>query len=151
MEARLQPRAGGLSIGQLETEQDLAVGGPRRQRLRRPQSVLRLRACRGIRVGFREVKVLVLGAGVIGTTTAWFLREQGHDVTVVERHSAAALETSFANGGQISVSHGEPWANPQAPFQILKWVGEGGAAALFRPRPDLPQGRWGAAVRIECP
>jgi D-amino-acid dehydrogenase len=68
------------------------------------------------------VKVLVLGAGVIGTTTAWFLRERGHEVTVVERQSAAALETSFANGGQISVSHVEPWANPAAPFQILRWL-----------------------------
>jgi D-amino-acid dehydrogenase len=96
------------------------------------------------------VKVLVLGAGVIGTTTAWFLREQGHDVTVVERHSAAALETSFANGGQISVSHVEPWANPQAPFQILKWLGRADAPLLFRPRLDLQQWRWGLQFLIEC-
>ena len=96
------------------------------------------------------MKVLVLGAGVIGTTTAWFLREQGHDVTVVERHSAAALETSFANGGQISVSHVEPWANPQAPFQILKWLGQADAPLLFRPRLDLQQWRWGLQFLIEC-
>ena len=96
------------------------------------------------------MKVLVLGAGVIGTTTAWFLREQGHDVTVVERHSAAALETSFANGGQISVSHVEPWANPQAPFQILKWLGRADAPLLFRPRLDLQQWRWGLQFLIEC-
>jgi D-amino-acid dehydrogenase len=96
------------------------------------------------------VKVLVLGAGVIGTTTAWFLREQGHDVTVLERHSAAALETSFANGGQISVSHVEPWANPQAPFQILKWLGRADAPLLFRPRLDLQQWRWGLQFLIEC-
>lgn len=96
------------------------------------------------------MKVLVLGAGVIGTTTAWFLREQGHDVTVVERHSAAALETSFANGGQISVSHVEPWANPQAPFQILKWLGQADAPLLFRPRLDLQQWRWGLRFLIEC-
>ncbi|MGH8712393.1 MAG: FAD-dependent oxidoreductase, partial [Casimicrobiaceae bacterium] len=63
------------------------------------------------------MKVLVLGAGVIGTTTAWYLREQGHEVSVIERQSAAALETSFANGGQISVSHVEPWANPAAPLK----------------------------------
>ena len=96
------------------------------------------------------MKVLVLGAGVIGTTTAWFLREQGHDVTVLERHSAAALETSFANGGQISVSHVEPWANPQAPFQILKWLGRADAPLLFRPRLDLQQWRWGLQFLIEC-
>ena len=48
------------------------------------------------------MKVLVLGAGVIGTTTAWYLRQEGHEVTVIEREAAAAMETSFANGGQIS-------------------------------------------------
>jgi D-amino-acid dehydrogenase len=96
------------------------------------------------------MKVLVLGAGVIGTTTAWFLRERGHDVTVVERHSAAALETSFANGGQISVSHVEPWANPEAPFRILKWLGQADAPLLFRPRLDLQQWRWGLQFLIEC-
>ena len=96
------------------------------------------------------MKVLVLGAGVIGTTTAWFLCERGHDVTVVERHSAAALETSFANGGQISVSHVEPWANPQAPFQILKWLSQADAPLLFRPRLDLQQWRWGLQFLIEC-
>lgn len=96
------------------------------------------------------MKVLVLGAGVIGTTTAWFLRERGHDVTVVERHSAAALETSFANGGQISVSHVEPWANPEAPFKILKWLGQADAPLLFRPRLDAQQWRWGLQFLIEC-
>jgi D-amino-acid dehydrogenase len=96
------------------------------------------------------VKVLVLGAGVIGTTTAWFLREHGHNVTVVERHSAAALETSFANGGQISVSHVEPWANPEAPFRILRWLGQADAPLLFRPRLDLQQWRWGLQFLIEC-
>ena len=96
------------------------------------------------------MKVLVLGAGVIGTTTAWFLRERGHDVTVVERHSAAALETSFANGGQISVSHVEPWANPEAPFRILRWLGQADAPLLFRPRLDLQQWRWGLQFLVEC-
>jgi D-amino-acid dehydrogenase len=96
------------------------------------------------------VKVLVLGAGVIGTTTAWFLSECGHDVTVVERHSAAALETSFANGGQISVSHVEPWANPEAPFKILRWLGQADAPLLFRPRLDVQQWRWGLQFLVEC-
>ena len=53
--------------------------------------------------------VLVLGAGVVGVTSAWYLRAAGHDVTVIERQSLSASETSYANGGQISVSHAEPW------------------------------------------
>jgi D-amino-acid dehydrogenase len=96
------------------------------------------------------MKVLVLGAGVIGTTTAWFLAESGHDVTVVERHDAAAMETSFANGGQISVSHVEPWANPEAPFKILRWLGQADAPLLFRPRLDAQQWRWGLQFLVEC-
>lgn len=96
------------------------------------------------------MKVLVLGAGVIGTTSAWFLRERGHDVTVIERQSAAAMETSFANGGQISVSHIEPWANPSAPMKILRWLGQPDAPLLFRPRMDAQQIRWALQFLIEC-
>lgn len=96
------------------------------------------------------MKVLVLGAGVVGTTTAWYLREQGHEVTVLERQDAAALETSFANGGQISVSHVEPWANPQAPWKILRWLSQPDAPLLFRPRLDWQQWRWGAQFLLEC-
>jgi D-amino-acid dehydrogenase len=96
------------------------------------------------------VKVLVLGAGVIGTTAAWFLRAAGHEVTVVERQSAAGQETSFANGGQISVSHVEPWANPGAPLKILRWLGQPDAPLLFRPRLDWHQWRWGMQFLIEC-
>ncbi len=96
------------------------------------------------------MKVLVLGAGVIGTTSAWYLHERGHDVTVVERQSAAAMETSFANGGQISVSHVEPWAAPKAPLQILKWLSRPDAPLLFRPTLDPRQWRWGVAFLLEC-
>jgi D-amino-acid dehydrogenase len=96
------------------------------------------------------MNVLVLGAGVIGTTAAWYLRAAGHDVTVVERQAAAAEETSFANGGQISVSHVEPWANPAAPLQILRWLGQPDAPLLFRPRLDWAQWRWGLQFLIEC-
>ena len=97
------------------------------------------------------MKVLVLGAGVIGTTTAWFLREHGHEVTVVERQSAAALETSYANGGQISVPHVEPWAAPKAhSWQILKWLSRPDAPLLFRPTLDPRQWRWGIEFLLEC-
>lgn len=96
------------------------------------------------------MRVLVLGAGVIGTASAWFLRERGHEVTVLERQGSAAMETSFANGGQVSVSHVEPWANPQAPLQILKWLTQADAPLLFRPRMDFRQWRWGAQFLFEC-
>jgi len=96
------------------------------------------------------MRVVVLGAGVIGTTSAWFLRERGHDVTVIERQGAAAMETSFANGGQISVSHVEPWAAPKAPLQILKWLSRPDAPLLFRPTLDPRQWRWGFAFLLEC-
>lgn len=94
--------------------------------------------------------MLVLGAGVVGVTTAWFLRQQGYDVTVVDRQSIAATETSYANGGQISVSHAEPWANPSAPLKILKWLTRSDAPLLFRPRLDTAQWRWALAFLREC-
>ena len=55
------------------------------------------------------MKVLILGAGVVGVSSAWYLSKAGHEVTVIDRQPGAGLETSFANGGQISVSHAEPW------------------------------------------
>lgn len=94
--------------------------------------------------------VVVLGAGLIGVTSAWFLAESGHRVTVLDRQPGAALETSFANGGQISVGHAEPWANPSAPLKILKWLGREDAPLLFRLRADLRQWLWGLAFLREC-
>lgn len=94
--------------------------------------------------------VIVLGAGVTGITTAWFLRQAGHQVTVVDRQPGAGLETSFANGGQISVSHAEPWANPGAPWKVLKWLTREDAPLLFRLRPDLNQWLWGLSFLREC-
>ncbi|MDX1818861.1 MAG: D-amino acid dehydrogenase [Marinobacter sp.] len=94
--------------------------------------------------------ILVLGAGVVGTTTAWFLQKQGHQVTVVDRQSRAGLETSYANGGQISVSHAEPWANPSAPLKVLKWLTKADAPLLFKPRLDPAQWRWALSFLSEC-
>ncbi len=96
------------------------------------------------------MRVLVLGAGVVGVTCAWFLREAGHQVTVVERQAGVGRETSFANGGQISVSHAEPWANPGAPRKLLKWLGREDAPLLFRPRFEADQWAWGLAFLREC-
>jgi D-amino-acid dehydrogenase len=83
-------------------------------------------------------------------STAWFLRALGHEVVVAERQPGPALETSFANGGQISASHAEPWANPGAPRKILRWLGQADAPLLFRPRAELQQWLWGAAFLREC-
>ena len=96
------------------------------------------------------MRVLVLGAGVVGVTAAWYLAQDGHEVTVVDRHEGAALETSFANGGQISASYAEPWANPDAPAKILKWLGQEDAPLLFRLRLDPRQWRWGLQFLVEC-
>jgi D-amino-acid dehydrogenase len=96
------------------------------------------------------MKVLVLGAGIIGTATAWYACRQGHEVTVVDRREGAGLETSFANGGQISVCHAEPWANPDAPVKVLKWLWRDDAPLLFRLRADPSQWRWGVQFLFEC-
>jgi len=97
------------------------------------------------------VRVLVLGAGVVGVTSAWFLAEAGHEVTVVDRQPGAALETSFANGGQISVCHAEPWANPRAPFKALEWLGKEDAPLLFRLRYDPALFAWSLRFLANCP
>lgn len=96
------------------------------------------------------MKVIVLGAGVVGTTAAWFLAQAGHEVTVIERQPAAGLETSFANGGQISVSHAEPWANPGAPLKVFQWMFREDAPLLFRPRLDPRQWQWCLEFLREC-
>lgn len=96
------------------------------------------------------MKILVLGAGIIGTSTAWHLLERGHDVTVVDRQPAAARETSFANAAQISVSYCEPWANRQAPAKLIKWMFRNDAPLLFRPQLDWQQWRWGLQFLAQC-
>jgi D-amino-acid dehydrogenase len=96
------------------------------------------------------MKVLVLGAGVLGTATAWYLLQHGHDVTVIDRREGPGLETSFANGGQISVCHAEPWANPDAPLKILQWLRRDDSPLLFRLRMDPAQWLWGTRFLYEC-
>ncbi|MBI2749266.1 MAG: D-amino acid dehydrogenase [Burkholderiales bacterium] len=96
------------------------------------------------------MKVIVLGAGVVGVASAWYLREAGHDVRVLERQPEAGMETSFANGGQISVSHAEPWANPGALAKIVQWLGREDAPLLFRLRADPQQWLWGLQFLAEC-
>ena len=96
------------------------------------------------------VKIIVLGAGVVGVTGAWYLAAAGHEVTVIDRRDAAGMETSFANGGQISAGHAEPWAKPSVVPKILRWLGREDAPLLFRPRADLAQWKWGLRFLLEC-
>src|SRR5450830_672645 len=100
------------------------------------------------------MKIIVLGAGIIGISTAWHLRERGHEVTVIERQPAASLETTFANAGQISVSYCEPWANAEAPLKVLKWMTKPDAPLLFRPQwpvgEGLQQWLWGLRFLGQC-
>jgi len=96
------------------------------------------------------MRVIVLGAGLLGTTSAYFLSQLGHDVTVVDRQATPGAETSFANGGQISVSHAEPRANPSAPLKVLQWLGKEDAPLLFRIRADMRQWLWGLSFLREC-
>ena len=96
------------------------------------------------------MKVIVLGAGVIGTASAWYLAQAGHEVAVVDRREGPGLETSFANGGQVSVCHAEPWANPGAPLKVLRWLSREDAPLLFRLRMDPSQWSWGLRFLLEC-
>lgn len=96
------------------------------------------------------MKVIVMGAGIIGISTAWHLLNEGHEVTVVDRQPDAALETSFANGAQISVSFCEPWANAEAPLKVAKWLLRDDAPLLFRPKLDPHQWRWGLSFLAQC-
>lgn len=96
------------------------------------------------------MKIVVLGAGVIGVTGAWYLARAGHEVTLVDRHAEAGMETSFANGGQVTAGHAEPWARPSVLPKVLRWLGREDAPLLFRPRADRAQWRWALRFALEC-
>jgi len=87
---------------------------------------------------------------VVGVAGAWYLARAGHEVTLVDRQPEAGMETSFANGGQISAGHAEPWARPSVLPKLLKWLGREDAPLLFRPRADLAQWMWGLRFMLEC-
>jgi D-amino-acid dehydrogenase len=94
--------------------------------------------------------VVVSGAGAVGVATAWYLSKAGHDVTVVERHEAAALETSWGNGGVIHASEVEPWSQPGMPLKILKGLGKENAPLLLRYGAIPHMWRWGIAFARNC-
>lgn len=96
------------------------------------------------------MKVVVLGSGVIGVTTAYYLAEAGHEVTVVDRQSGPALETSFANAGEISPGYASPWAAPDVPKKALKWLFMKHAPLILRPAVDADMIRWLFALLRNC-
>lgn len=86
---------------------------------------------------------LVIGGGLLGVTSAWYLQQRGCAVTVLERHEATALETSFANGGLITPSQSDPWNAPGTPLQLLKWLGRDDSPLLLRVSALPGMWRWG--------
>ena len=96
------------------------------------------------------MKVIVLGAGVVGTTTAYYLARAGAEVTVLERQPVPAQETSHANAGQISPGYATPWAAPGIPLKALKWMFQRHAPLAIRPDATLWQLRWMAAMLRNC-
>lgn len=88
------------------------------------------------------MKVLVLGAGVVGVTSAYYLARQGHEVTVIDRENGTAEETSFGNAGQLSFGYSSPWAAPGIPLKALKWLFTPHAPLTIRPDGSLFQLRW---------
>jgi D-amino-acid dehydrogenase len=96
------------------------------------------------------MKAVVLGAGVIGTTTAYYLAKSGHEVHVVDRQDDVAMETSFANGGVLHTSEVEPWSQPGMPRKILSWIGKENAPMLLRLGAVPSMWRWGLSFLRNC-
>lgn len=96
------------------------------------------------------MKIAILGAGVIGVTTAHYLARQGHEVTVIDRQSGPALETSFANAGEISPGYSSPWAAPGIPAKAVKWLFMRHAPLILHPQINAPTVRWLLALLRNC-
>ena len=96
------------------------------------------------------MRVVVLGSGVVGVSSAWYLREAGHEVVVVDRQPSAGLETTFANAGQISPGYAWPWAAPGIPMKAAKWMLNRHAPFRLYPRADPAMWRWLAMMLREC-
>lgn len=94
--------------------------------------------------------VIVMGAGVIGTTTAYYLVQAGHEVTVIDRQPNVALETSFANAGQISPGYASPWAAPGVPLKAFKWIFQHHAPLAIKLTGDMYQYQWMIRMLAEC-
>ena len=96
------------------------------------------------------MKVLVLGAGVIGVTSAYYLAKSGHEVTVVDRQAEPALETSFANAGEVSPGYASPWAGPGVPIKAIKWLLMKHGPLVIRPKLDPFMWTWLVKMLRNC-
>ncbi len=96
------------------------------------------------------MKIAILGAGVIGVTTAHYLARQGHEVTVIDRQSGPALETSFANAGEISPGYSSPWAAPGIPAKAVKWLFMRHAPLILHPQINAPTVAWLLSLLRNC-
>ncbi len=96
------------------------------------------------------MKICVIGAGVLGVTSAYALARRGHEVTVIERTAEPARECSYANGGQLSYSHAEPWANPGVFPKLFKWMWQDDAPLVLRFSTDPHMMRWGLLFLLNC-
>ena len=96
------------------------------------------------------MKVLVLGSGVIGTCAAYYLAKAGHEVEVVDRQGGAALETSFANAGEVSPGYSSPWAGPGVPLKAVRWMLMQHSPLVIQPLLDPAMWRWGAMMLANC-
>lgn len=96
------------------------------------------------------MKIVILGSGVIGVTQAWYLARAGHEVVVLDRQPAPALETSFANAGEISPGYAAPWAAPGVPLKAMKWMFQRHAPLIVGPKPDLAKLSWMARMLMNC-
>jgi D-amino-acid dehydrogenase len=94
--------------------------------------------------------VIVLGAGVVGVTSAWYLAQAGHEVVVLDRQAEAGLETSFANAGQVSPGYSAPWAGPGVPLKAIKWLMMRHRPFVMWPRADPSLYRWLAMMVRNC-
>ncbi|WNM08451.1 D-amino acid dehydrogenase [Komagataeibacter nataicola] len=96
------------------------------------------------------MKIIVLGSGVVGVTSAWYLAQAGHEVTVVDRQPEAGLETSFANAGQVSPGYSAPWAGPGVPLKSIKWLLMKYRPFVFWPMPDPHLWKWLVQMLENC-
>ena len=96
------------------------------------------------------MRVIILGAGVIGVTSAWYLAQAGHEVTVIDRQPGPALETSFANAGEISPGYASPWAAPGIPQKAIKWLLMHHAPLIISARPDFAKIEWVTRMLTNC-
>lgn len=96
------------------------------------------------------MKVVILGAGVIGTASAYYLAKAGHEVTVLERQPASGLETSYANAGEVSPGYSSPWAGPGVPLKAIKWLMMRHSPLAIRPSLDPQMWRWVTQMLMNC-